>query len=141
MTLSSIRLSRERSTPDVTFPIRIVPSFRSFSFHVRKDLLDEIHSALNSKAKSPYTGPACFVLFGIGGIGKTSIALEYTYVYEHDYDAIFWLRAETGVNFSHSFCAIARKMKLGLQSETKTHIVEEVKEWLKGTSEWLRPGF
>ncbi len=126
---------RERSTSDVTLPIRIVPSFRNFSFHGRKDLLDEIHNAFNSEAKSPYTGPACFVLFGIGGMGKTSIALEYTYVYENDYDAVFWLRAESSIGLGDSYCAIARKLKLGLQSENKTHIVEEVKEWLEGTSE------
>ena len=136
MTLSSISPSRKRSTSDVTFPIRIVPSFRNSLFHGRKDLLDDIYNVFGSEAKSPYTGPACFVLFGIGGIGKTSIALEYTYVYENDYDAIFWLRAESSVGLGDSYCAIARKMKLGVQNENKTHIIEEVKEWLEGTSEW-----
>ena len=141
VTLSSISPFRERSTSDVTFPIRIVPSFRNFSFHGRKDLLDEIYNAFNSKAKSPYTGPACFVLSGIGGMGKTSIALEYTYVYEHDYDAIFWLQADSSISLGNSYCAIARKLKLGLQSENKTQIVEEVKEWLEGTSGCLRPSY
>lgn len=135
MTLSSIGPFRERATSDVTFPIKIVPNFRNFSFYGRKGLIEEIHNAFNSDAGSPYTGPACFVLFGIGGIGKTSIALEYTYGFEDDYDAIFWLRAESGVGLSDSYCAIARKLKLGLQSENKTHIIEEVKEWLEGTSE------
>lgn len=135
MTLSSMSPFRERATSEVTFPMKIVPNFRNFSFHGRKDLLDEIHDAFNSDAKSPYTGPACFVLFGIGGMGKTSIALEYTYGYENDYDAIFWLRAESGVGLSDSYCAIARKLKLGLQIENKSHIIEEVKEWLEGTSE------
>ncbi len=141
LTLSSIDPFRERSTSDVTFPIKIVPNFRNFSFHGRKNLLGEMHNAFNSEARSPYAGPACFVLFGIGGMGKTSIALEYTYVYENDYDAIFWLRAESSVGLADSYCAIARKLKLGLQSENKTHIVEEVKEWLEGTSEWLRLGY
>ena len=135
MNLSSVSPFRERATSDVTFPIKIVPNFRNFSFHGRKDLLDGIHTAFNSEDRPPYTGPACFVLFGIGGIGKTSTALEYTYVYENDYDAIFWLRAESGVGLSNSYCAIARKLKLGLQTENKTHIIEEVKEWLEGTSE------
>lgn len=135
VTLSSTSPFRERSTSDSTFPMKIVPSFRNFSFHGRKDLLDGIYNAFTSEAKSPYTGPACFVLFGIGGIGKTSIALEYTYAYENDYDAIFWLRAESGIGLGDSYCAIARKLKLGLQSENKTHIIEEVKEWLEGTSE------
>ena len=116
----------------------MVPNFRNFSFHGRKDLLDGIHNAFTSEAKSPCTGPACFVLFGIGGIGKTSIALEYTYAYENDYDAIFWLRAESSIGLGDSYCAIARKLKLGLQSENKTHIIEEVKEWLEGTSQWSR---
>lgn len=136
MTLSSISPFRERATSDVTFPMKIFPNFRNFSFHGRKDIIDEIHDAFNSDAKPPYSGPACFVLFGIGGMGKTSIALEYTYTYGNDYDAIFWLRAESGIGLSDCYCAIARKLKLGLQTEDKTHIIEEVKEWLEGTSEW-----
>lgn len=36
-----------------------------------------------------------FLLYGLGGIGKTQLALEYCYQYVDQFDAIFWVSAET----------------------------------------------
>jgi Holliday junction resolvasome RuvABC ATP-dependent DNA helicase subunit len=34
------------------------------------------------------------VLCGIGGIGKTSIAMEFAFAYGPRFDAVFWIRAD-----------------------------------------------
>ncbi|KAF8418345.1 hypothetical protein EV426DRAFT_577675 [Tirmania nivea] len=33
------------------------------------------------------------VLYGLGGMGKTQLALEYVYQYYHDYSSVFWVNA------------------------------------------------
>lgn len=119
----------------VTFPVNNVEGFRNLAFHGRQDLLRETHEFLMTPDKPPFTGPACVVLHGLGGMGKTATALEYTYVYQKSYDAIFWLRARSTFELCESYCAIARKLKLDLQNEKQTCIIEEVKDWLEGTSE------
>lgn len=57
-------------------------------------------------------GPACCVIHGLGGIGKTQTALEYAHVQAPKYDAIFWLRSQTEAELSTSYAAIAVKLRL-----------------------------
>ncbi|KAJ7788535.1 hypothetical protein B0H14DRAFT_2398352, partial [Mycena olivaceomarginata] len=42
-------------------------------FHGRKDILDKMHLFFNSDAK----GQSIYVLDGLGGVGKTQIALKF----------------------------------------------------------------
>lgn len=53
-------------------------------------------------------GPACCILEGLGGMGKTQLALKYSLLHESDYDAIFWLRAQTEIELSTSYSQIPR---------------------------------
>jgi len=57
-------------------------------------------------------------LYGLGGAGKTQIAIEYAYRHINDYAAICWVTAETQQKIAESFAALARSMKVvdeGLQ--------------------------
>lgn len=49
-------------------------------------------------------------IHGLGGIGKTRLAVEYIYSHEHDYSAIFWANADTNDTLSLSFVAIAQQL-------------------------------
>lgn len=31
------------------------------------------------------------VLFGVGGVGKTQLATEFSYRYQHEFSTIFWI--------------------------------------------------
>ena len=88
----------------VNFPVSTVRMNRNFTFTSRDDDLRRIHEVLTgldkeeaastaqSDAKHTVrskTGPAYCVLQGLAGIGKKQIALEYTYHYRSEYDAIF----------------------------------------------------
>ena len=46
-------------------------------------------------------------LYGLGGIGKTQISLEYCFRYKDDYDYIFWLSAMDQTRLLSSFREIA----------------------------------
>jgi hypothetical protein len=68
---------------------------RNQAFAGRDELLSDIHAALHPPAQAdevPQSLPV--VLEGLGGIGKTQVALEYCYRYRQNYDVILWIRAD-----------------------------------------------
>ena len=75
-----------------------LPFTRNHQFCGREDIIYTIHSAFNQIPPSesgatdaqPMTRRAV-VLYGLGGVGKSSIALEYSFQYSKSYTAVFWL--------------------------------------------------
>jgi hypothetical protein len=59
-------------------------------------------------------GRVC-VVSGEGGMGKTALAVEFSWRFERCYHYIFWIQAETPVGSSDTFCQIA--IQLGLVPE------------------------
>jgi hypothetical protein len=57
---------------------------------------------------------------GLGEICKTQLAIEFAYEHRQDYQAVFWVRANTRENLVSDFVAIAEELKL---SEKDTHEV------------------
>src|SRR4051812_27252584 len=49
-------------------------------------------------------------LCGLGGMGKTQIALEYCYRNEDNYRYIFWIDADTEGTLQNSFADVARAL-------------------------------
>ncbi|KAI4251991.1 MAG: hypothetical protein LQ352_004528 [Teloschistes flavicans] len=122
-----------------------ISMFRNYAFTGRDQELSSLHSKLlpDEQSGSPDSalgcaGPICCVLHGLGGAGKTQTALEYTYRYRQDYDAMFWLSAEKDHELAASFALIA--LKLGLveddgkseagvkQNQIKS--IQEDQQWL-----------
>ena len=75
-------------------------------------------------------GQTSCVIHGIGGVGKTQVALEYTYRYREYYAYIFWVRAETGVELSTSFASFARSLMPGSAMQDQLTNVNIVKDWM-----------
>ena len=75
---------------------------------------------------------------GLGGVGKTQIALEYAYRYYQDYDAVLWTRADTQEALISGFVVFAALLQLPVQEERdQLKIVQAVKHWLTSHTRWL----
>ena len=51
-----------------------------------------IHQKLVSNAQRGIT--SSYVIYGLGGVGKTQVAIEYSHLHRSDFDIIYWLRAD-----------------------------------------------
>lgn len=73
-----------------------------------------------------------YALCGMGGIGKTQIAVEYAYSRKSKYDAIFFITADGKTVLAEEFARIAVQLGLEDQSEANDLTVscEIVKGWL-----------
>jgi ATP/maltotriose-dependent transcriptional regulator MalT len=74
-------------------------------FVARQAELAAMHKAL-SKA----TGRRAVTLHGLGGIGKTQLAIAYTKAHHNDYLAIFWLNIKNEVSVKQSYSRLARRI-------------------------------
>jgi hypothetical protein len=107
-------------------PLAIVPkrtvsniSMRGSGFLGRSDILQTMHKHFSSTPMDTLSGPSCCVLHGLGGIGKTQIALEYAHQYSSEFYAIFWVKAENEGEPVSTFASISRKLGL-LQRKSQT---------------------
>jgi len=75
---------------------------------------------------------------GLGGIGKSQLALEYAYQYHRDYQTVLWARAENTEMLISSYAAIASLLRLPEQeAKEQEDIVQAVKSWLQTHRGWL----
>ena len=75
---------------------------------------------------------------GLGGIGKTQIAIEYAHRYRHDYQAVLWSRADSREALVSGYVAIAHLLDLPRKDEQdQALVVQAVLCWLTAQVGWL----
>ncbi|PCD20339.1 hypothetical protein AU210_016206 [Fusarium oxysporum f. sp. radicis-cucumerinum] len=80
-------------------------------------------------------------LFGLGGVGKTQIALAYVYWLREEFPdvSVFWVHASTEERFRQSYASIAEECDIPGRNDTKLDLLMLVKAWLekKLKAQWL----
>lgn len=78
-------------------------------------------------------------LTGIGGVGKSQIAIEYCYRFRdrHANSNILWVHASTKERFEQAFKSIARRCKLHGWDDPAINALDLVYDWLTGNETWL----
>jgi hypothetical protein len=120
------------------------PHMRNADFFGRKDILQTLRRALapSTGSSESDTGSALrsFALCGVGGLGKTSIAVEYAYATKDLYEAIFVLQASDTEKLAQSFAEMS--VALGLETEAGDQIISKniVLGWLSQPVRHIQEG-
>jgi hypothetical protein len=126
---------KDGKTRKEKLPCFYVPFGRDDQFYGREDILARIRKALD-----PSDGDErcrAFALHGMGGVGKTKIALQYVNSSRSKYDAIFWISADNSIKLTQSFLEISRRLSLSPDNDDAQDAVAamaKVKAWLTETS-------
>lgn len=115
---------------------------RNKEFRGRQDILNLIHASLVPKEAGGSAATQkelkTFTLCGLGGIGKTQIAVEFVFSRMDLFDAIFWLQADDPQKLEMGFVQIA--LQLGLQAKDSLNDAaatrDIVKSWLADPLKW-----
>lgn len=117
---------------------------RTKLFTGRKDILKDIANTLLPPAPAASNGRdenlKTFVIYGLGGCGKTQLALEFMNANRAAYDAVLFIRADKVSRSSDQFSQIA--VQLGLESETSINASDIsrgiLKTWLENPVKWIK---
>jgi tetratricopeptide (TPR) repeat protein len=94
---------------------------RNKNFTGRTDVLAQLRPAAARKVTAVLQGgPLPQALQGLGGVGKTAVAIEYAYRYRSEYDLVWWIRADEHSLVRPALAALAGR--LGLEAASATGI-------------------
>lgn len=113
-----------------------VPSARNPFFTGREEVLQRVYEMLHQQRAVALT--QSLAISGLGGIGKTQIALEYAHRYCTDYQFIFWTSAATQEALFADIVTIADALHLPERNAKEhTRVLRAVKHWWATHPDWL----
>ena len=110
----------------------------------REEELEGMHRELNGDGSR-----RTVVLHGLGGIGKTQLAIAYAKRYKDSYSAIFWLNIKDEDSLRQSFAKIAKQILRAHPSVSRLssvdikgdldEVIDAIKAWLSlpNNTQWL----
>ncbi|HET8844368.1 MAG TPA: tetratricopeptide repeat protein [Ktedonobacteraceae bacterium] len=111
-----------------------LPAVRNPYFTGRAEILAELHGQIVSGCRVALTQ----AISGLGGIGKTQLALEYVYRYQKAHTHLFWISADSLETLTREFCSLARDLELPEKDENDpSKVVRAVQRWLREYVDWL----
>jgi hypothetical protein len=108
---------------------------RNPNFTGRVKLLNGLHDRLNTGT----TAVLPEALHGMGGVGKSQLAIEYVYRHQEDYDLVWWIPSERPAQIRQALSELAQRLELPVGAEVNAAVpaVREALRIGKPYSNWL----
>ncbi|KAA3619500.1 MAG: TIR domain-containing protein [Calditrichaeota bacterium] len=117
-------------------PVWKVPFLRNPNFTGREQILADLHTTLAAGKNAAVTQPQA--IHGLGGIGKTQIALEYAHRHKNEYACICWLNAEEPQVLAGEIAELAHWFDLPEKDTREQDAkIDAVLRWFGSAQSWL----
>ncbi|KAL7269123.1 hypothetical protein RUND412_008221 [Rhizina undulata] len=97
-----------------------LPFQRNTNFCGRQDILGKLYQILNPNSRGNDSQRKTVVLCGMGGVGKSQIALEYAHRFADYYTSIFWIDANEPSLYIASACKIVQQLVIYYATKQKS---------------------
>jgi tetratricopeptide (TPR) repeat protein len=110
-----------------------VPHRQNPNFTGREDILKQLLDSLHSGRVAAITA-----VHGLGGIGKTQVAIQYVYTFRSEYEVIWWVRSEQPISLVSDYAGLAAELNLPEKDAKEQAVpIEAVKHWFGQHEKWL----
>ncbi len=99
------------------------------NFSGREEILEQLHQKLQKNQ--------VIALYGLGGIGKTQVAVQYAHLNKDQYNLVLWITAETVEDFQHNLEELAIFLNISTDKKQPEQILKEVTQTLRTKKNWL----
>jgi tetratricopeptide (TPR) repeat protein len=115
-------------------PVWLVPHRRNRYYTGYEQTLQALYKALHTKKAAVLTQ----ALSGLGGIGKTQLALEYAYRYRDGYTDVLWIGADSPTVLLSSLVEVVKKLGLPMMEPLdQQQVLSAFQSWLSTRRNWL----
>ncbi|KAM0169104.1 hypothetical protein ACHAPF_010290 [Botrytis cinerea] len=98
----------------------------------RTEIFESLDQLLN-----PAIQNRSVAIWGLGGCGKTQIALEYAYrCRDKNSSSIFWIRADSEATFVQDYSDLAKIARLSSDLKAED-LLNAVKQWIENQKDWV----
>ncbi|KAI9846968.1 MAG: hypothetical protein M1837_003324 [Sclerophora amabilis] len=118
-------------------PYRYIPFPKNTRFFPRPSIMKEIEKCLAPNDSTAPKGLRSVLLHGLGGIGKTQLAMQYAYSHWEDYSVILWIGADSDQKLADGYLEAATSLGI-MHGNDQIGAVAILKRWLVETAiKWL----
>ncbi|KAH6989252.1 hypothetical protein BKA56DRAFT_727761 [Ilyonectria sp. MPI-CAGE-AT-0026] len=128
--------TKSTTQPKGILPCHLIPYPSNPRFVGRVHILDEMERCLRVEKSNK----SSFALYGIGGIGKTQLALRYIYDHLHEFPAVFWMTADSRAKLSQSYVDAAKQLQIEPEDSQRDPeaVVQTFLSWLRNADQnWI----
>ena len=113
--------------------IRKYLHLRNLNFTGRESFIEQLLEAYKKSNNAVITQ----TIKGLGGIGKTELANEYSYLFAGDYNCIWWIGCDDESKLKSGYTELGFKLKLFAIGEQEEIKIEITRNWLESNPNWL----
>lgn len=121
------------NAPTAGRPTKQIPFRRNPFFAGREQIIADLFSYIRAEP------PSLMALSGLGGVGKTQVAIEFALRFSEDFGSVIWLSGHSEQALRKSIEATVKRLDLPFDAEDKNHqgAVDSLQTWMGQEKGWL----
>lgn len=129
-TIDAMSFMQDSRAKEMNLPCYMIPYGYNNRFFGRPTEINTLRSVLDPDANTQRL--KIISIYGIGGVGKTQLALQYANTSTKLFDVILWIPSETQIKFMQALANFASQLGIPREDDAQDQYqsIQKVRDWL-----------